>query len=234
MWDSDNQRGLLVDFDLSSPLDSEYQVMGEDSSGPGSRKAFSEKIGATLFMAIDLLDKDWCGTHTFLHELESYLYVTMWITAKHPKGIFKEFSFPFGWRVSDQNYVQKQKRKLFMNLDLLEPDSLDLDSLDSLEDDSESEDESFIESNPWRTGFKRGYSTFFRCFIWPVYKEFAALSLKKVVRGLGQPCEVPEAPSVKEGSIANDTFKCERIMKVVNDRQHDTSVYYDPWQIDKR
>ena len=65
LLDEDERDGFLIDLDLAIDL-----ARLEASGAPG-------KTGTKVFMAIGLLLDD--GPHTFMHDLESFFWVLLWI-----------------------------------------------------------------------------------------------------------------------------------------------------------
>ncbi|KII85237.1 hypothetical protein PLICRDRAFT_336874 [Plicaturopsis crispa FD-325 SS-3] len=80
--DADNVvHGILNDYDNAVRLDE-----NKDPIHPPS----SHRTGTLPFMALDFLQKHTMHvTHCYRHDLESFTYVLLWVTVRHPTYVFK-------------------------------------------------------------------------------------------------------------------------------------------------
>lgn len=73
MWDGENEKGVLGDFDLATLRDSPH-------------KRGRERTGTIPFMAIELLQKGYFEgkiARSYRHDVESFLWVLVWASMLH-------------------------------------------------------------------------------------------------------------------------------------------------------
>lgn len=92
--------GLLNDFDLST-------YMSEESKTPTS----NQRTGNLSFMALDLLDDD-PPPHMYRHDLESQVYVLIYITTCYANGQHVEGAPYAEWNEVGRTGQRKQKNDL--------------------------------------------------------------------------------------------------------------------------
>ncbi|PFH46931.1 hypothetical protein AMATHDRAFT_68781, partial [Amanita thiersii Skay4041] len=104
MWDSKREVAILNDFDLA-------KLVPEMQRGPYAK----HKTGTLPFMAIDLLN-GWSGEHQYRFELESFLYVIMWIVVRYEDGKEK-YDTLRRWLAKRPLTVKLEKIALLQQLD---------------------------------------------------------------------------------------------------------------------
>lgn len=92
--------GILLDFDLAIFIE-------EDGKAPDPTSKF--RTGTLAFMAIDLLE-DTNIPHLYRHDLESFLYVLVWISCYYNAGKITSEKLP-SWCVSSRAQLADAKRK---------------------------------------------------------------------------------------------------------------------------
>ncbi|PFH46930.1 hypothetical protein AMATHDRAFT_7248 [Amanita thiersii Skay4041] len=103
MWDSKWNVAILNDFDLA-------KLVPEMQRGPYAK----HKTGTLPFMALDLLN-GWSGEHQYRFELESFLYVIMWIVVRYEDGKEK-YDTLRRWLAKHPDFVFASKNTLFSRL----------------------------------------------------------------------------------------------------------------------
>ncbi|KAF9506104.1 hypothetical protein BS47DRAFT_461344 [Hydnum rufescens UP504] len=104
--------GILIDFDLAVfvEIDPQYGSLHLN-------RRF--RTGAPPFMALDLLD----GTdkiHWVRYDLESFLWVTVWYTARYHEGIEATMAFQL-WRKTNMTQLAVEKNYFLMTTEMYEP-----------------------------------------------------------------------------------------------------------------
>jgi hypothetical protein len=82
--EENQSEGMLIDLDLG------HEEKSEDADEQG--QTLLHRTGTLSFMALDLLhDMDGCP-HCHRHDLESFVYVLVWIAARYENGneVYKE------------------------------------------------------------------------------------------------------------------------------------------------
>jgi len=105
--------GVLNDYDLSSLA---------SAQGP-------ERTGTVPFMALDLLTPKGQGgeiKHLYRHDLESFIWVLVWVCLRYRDGKLLTFKRPFDdWATKDAVTVGEKKVSFLINFFSLKPKDLD-------------------------------------------------------------------------------------------------------------
>ena len=108
--------GLLNDYNLSSL-----------ASAQGRQG--NERTGTVTFMALDLLTSEGQGgeiKHLYRHDLESFIWVLVWVCLRYKDGTLLTFNHPFDdWATKDAVTVGEKKDSFLMNFLAFEPKDLD-------------------------------------------------------------------------------------------------------------
>ncbi|KAI6000221.1 hypothetical protein F5J12DRAFT_264809 [Pisolithus orientalis] len=97
--DGSKEMGVLNDYDLSSLTDFD-NPMGD------------ERTGTMPFMANDLLERDGLGgnvEHLYRHDMESFIYVFIWISLQYKNGILLKPGPLDSWFTTDAHGCIKEK-----------------------------------------------------------------------------------------------------------------------------
>jgi len=118
MWyeKDDILMGVLNDFDLSS------LVSAQGRQG-------NERTGTVPFMALDLLTPEGQGgeiKHLYRHDLESFIWVLVWVCFRYKDGRLLTFNRPFDdWATKDALAVCEEKIFFLNNFLAFKPKDLD-------------------------------------------------------------------------------------------------------------
>lgn len=82
MLSPDTPKGFLIDLDMAK------QSTPNPSTPNAILKGLRRRTGTMLFMAIEILQGT-CPRHSWRHDLESFLYVLIWICVTAPKDAVK-------------------------------------------------------------------------------------------------------------------------------------------------
>lgn len=108
--------GVLNDYDLSS-LASAHGPQG------------NERTGTVPFMALDLLTPKGQGgevKHLYRHDLESFIWVLVWVCLRYKDGTLLQFNRPFDdWATKDAVTVGEKKAFFLINFLAFQPKDLD-------------------------------------------------------------------------------------------------------------
>ena len=74
---SDIPKGFLIDLDMAK------HISPKPTTPNGTPKGLRRRTGTMLFMAIEILEGT-CSRHHWRHDLESFLYVLIWICVTAP------------------------------------------------------------------------------------------------------------------------------------------------------
>jgi hypothetical protein len=108
--------GVLNDYDLSSLA---------SAQGPQG----NERTGTVPFMALDLLTPEGQGgeiKHVYRHDLESFIWVLVWVCFRYKDGKLLTFKRPFDdWATKDALAVCKEKSFFLDNFLVFKPKDID-------------------------------------------------------------------------------------------------------------
>jgi len=139
MWDPDEKCGILNDYDLAKLV--------QEMQFPTTAK---HKTGTLPFMARKLL-QGWDGEHFFEFELESYLFVVMWISLRYEDGREVYRASLKHWLSKDPMQVFKDKQAIFT-------------------------DPQQVEAIPWEQS--KTFPTVYESWILPILGKFSKLILQ--------------------------------------------------------